>query len=262
MINKLAIQLIVIFSLLTPALNPVLAQAPTDTPASISADQKEKIDDLKERVATKVAQLRSQVYKAAVGEIKSVDKDNLTLKTRQGEKKIITTEETKVFKITSGKRIAVSASSLKSGDRVVAIGSPDPQGIFVAKTILAKPLSSNFSGVIDKIDRDKITITVKNTQNNTSLIIDIELATKAQLWKKDTGFEKSGFSKLNIGDWVHINGSPTEEENRLSANRITILTGFGVTATNTPTPSVSPKPSPSITPTTSPVKKPTPTSAE
>lgn len=246
MIKKIALTIFILlipFILLMPLiLLPTLAQTPTESPAELSQSEKEKIDDLKERVATKVAQLRSQTtYKALIGEVKSADKESLTLKTRQGEKKILVTEETKIFKITGSRKSDINLTNVKAGDRVAVVGSTDPDGSFVARLILDKPFPRNINGVIENVDRDNAVITVKNSQKGVSYLVDIETTTKIRVWKKDGGFEKLGFSKLNVGDRVHIHGLPqTSEENRLSAIRILILPGA--------TPSVSPEVSPTETP--------------
>lgn len=246
MIKKIALTIFILlipFILLMPLiLLPTLAQTPTESPAELSQSEKEKIDDLKERVATRVAQLRSQTtYKALIGEVKSADKESLTLKTKLGEKKILTTEETKIFKITGSRKSAINLANVKAGDRAAVVGSTDPEGTFVAKLIFTKAGSLNTSGVIEKIDRDNAIITVKNSQKGTTYLVDIETTTKIRAWKKDGGFEKLGFSKVNVGDRVHIHGLPqVDEENRISAIRILVLPGA--------TPSVLPEVSPTKTP--------------
>lgn len=235
--------LLIPFILLVPfVLFPTMAQTPTESPAELSQSEKEKIDDLKERVATRVAQMRSQTtYKALIGEVKSADKESLTLKTKQGEKKILTTEETKIFKIIGSRKSAINLTNIKAGDRLVTIGSTDPEGTFVAKLIFTKARPLNTSGVIEKIDRDNAVITVKNNKKGVSYLVDIETTTKIRAWKKDGGFEKLGFSKVNVGDRVHIHGlSQPDEENRISAIRILVLPGA--------TPSISPEVSPTKTP--------------
>lgn len=237
---KKTILIIALFLLVAVFALPAKAQTPTGEPDELTQTQKQKIEDLKERVATKVAQMRTPVYKVILGEIKSVDKDSLVSKTRQGEKKILLTEETKIFVITRGKKTPIPVSNLKVDDRIATIGSTDPQGAFVAKWVLAKPLPRNIHGVIEKIDRSNATISVKTGQG-TTYVVDIETTTKIQSWKGGN-FEKLGLSKLNIGDRLHVHGLKVEdEENRISAVRILVLPGA--------TPSISPEVSPTKTPT-------------
>lgn len=225
---------------------PAMAQTPTAEGTVAGQTQKSKIDDLKERVATKVAQMRTQVYKAVVGEIKSVDKDSFVLNTPRGEKKILVTEDTKIFRITRGKRTAASLTSLKAGERAAVVGSADPQGEFVAKIVLVKTLARNVNGVIEKIDKENFAITVKNERKGASYVIDIETTTKIRIWEKGEGLKTSGFSKLKVGDRVHVNGTKGSEENRISALRILVLPGeaAGITGETSSPSAKTPTPTP------------------
>ena len=224
-----------------------LAQTPEE-----GQTEQEKIEDLKERVATKVAQLRSQVYKALLGEIVSVDKESLVLKTAQGEKKILLTEEITILKISRGRGTSLSLANIKVGERVAVIGSADAEGEFVAKIILVKTLPLNINGVIENIDQENFVVTVKNNQRGITYLVEVETTTKIQTWDKEGGVKKSGFSKLQVGDRVHVNGlAVSGETNRLSAVRILALPGraAGITGvTPTPTPKTSPSPKASLSP--------------
>ncbi|MDP3998235.1 MAG: hypothetical protein Q8P89_01295 [bacterium] len=237
-----------------------MAQGATD-----SSNLENKIEDLKERVATRVAELRSQSqgFKITVGEIKSADENTIVLKTSLGEKSVLLTEESKIFRIIRGQRTTVAVSGLKIGERASVIGATEPQGDFVAKLVLIKTLPLNISGVIRNTDQKNFTISVENSIKGVTYLIDIESATKIQTATSGGKFEKSGFTKLQAGGRVHINGTKVEgEENRISAARILALPELSIQATQAPSPaeaSPSPKtnPSPKVTPTVSPRVSPT-----
>lgn len=230
-----------------------LAQAPDEEGTVAGQTQEEKIQDLKERVATKVAQMRISTFRVLIGEVKSVDKESLILKTAQGERKVLTTSETAIFRLTRGRKTALSLANIKAGERAAIVGSSDAEGEFVAKTIFVKTMPLNINGVIEEMDPENFTISVKNKQKGLTYLVDIETLTKIQTWKKGVGFEKLGFSKLEVGNRVHVNGTLLpEEQNRLSAIRVLVLPGEAVGITG-PTPTTSPSPT-----TSPPVETPTP----
>lgn len=255
MIRKILLLLLFYFMILP--VQAVSAQGANSEGTVAGQTQKDKIEDLKERIATKVAQLRAQALKPQMGEIKSVGKDGFTLKTSRDEKKILLTEETKIFRISSGKKTAIQLAALKIGELAAVVGSTDSQGEFVAKVILVKTLPVNINGTVEKIDSKNFTLSVKNSKKGLVYVVDIEGTTKMQSWVKGKGVEKEGmekigFSKIKAGDRVHVNGTTsTDEANRISAIRILVLPGeaVGLTGNVTVTPPASPKVSPTLTPT-------------
>lgn len=247
MIKKAFLSLIIL-SLIAFLTSSVFAQNNERTTADQNRDR--KIEDLKERVASKVAQLHIPLFKALTGEVTSVAKDSFLLKTSQGEKTVKLDEEVKIFRLSPGKKLPIILSNLKKGDGVAAIGSNDAQGVFTAKVILTKTLPQNINGIVEKTDQTNFTISVKD-QKGVIYLVDIESTTKVQSWDKAKGLIKIGFSKIQNGDRVHVNGQIVpKEENRISAIRILVLPGqaagiSGKSATpsaQTPTPTSKPWP--------------------
>lgn len=253
MIKKIVL-LFLFYSMILPV-QAVSAQSTNPEGTVAGQTQKDKIEDLKERIATKVAQLRAQALKPQMGEIKSVSKDGFTLKTSRDEKKILLTEETKIFRINLGKKTTIQLAALKIGELAAVVGSTDSQGEFVAKVILVKTLPVNINGTVEKIDSKNFTLSVKNTKKGLVYVVDIEGITKMQSWVKGKGIEKTGFSKIKAGDRVHVNGTAsTDEANRISAMRILVLpsTPAATPTVGSATPSATPQkpsPVPSSTPT-------------
>ncbi len=244
---------------------------PSATPTSAKTKQ---IEDLKERLATKVAELRQTQKRAMVGTVKTVTVSTVTIETKTKDIKIELTDDILVYQNLKGTRTKLTINDLEQGDPVVVFGDFDTTlEIMKAKIIFitgAKPI--RISGTASAIDKNDFTLQI-NTHEGQTYTVDIEKSTKTFGWTKAGGIEKSGFSKLNIGDTVHIIGTPVpKKDNRISALRIISLalgteaapvsdnpspTAAATTATNTPAPTT--KTSVTTTPTAKPSATPKPT---
>lgn len=247
--------LILIISI--PYFKPLAATAspsaiPSDTTAPTPKDRKlQQIENLKERLATKVAELRQTQKRAVFGKVKSKSVSTLAVDTVSKELKIELNEELKIFQLISGKKTELNIDDLDKGDQVVIFGNYDAtlDLLKAALIIIQNSLPLRIFGQITQIDRKEFTLTIKTGQDQ-NYIIDIEKTTKTFDWEKGKGISKSGFSKVNNNDFVQILGIPVvNKENRMSAIRILDLrdlTGTPSTATvaSEPTPTTKASPTP------------------
>ncbi len=237
--------------------------AQTASPSATPSESKQKLDDLKDRLATKVAQLRQTQKRAIFGTVKATSVSTITVETKTSDVKIELTDEIKVGQILKGKRTELTTEDLAKGDTVVVFGDYDEnldllkaQVIFIQAT-----LPMRISGTITKTSKDDFTLTVATPEGPT-YTVDFETSTKTSLWTQEKGSAKGSFSKLLVGDTVHILGNPVaKKENRVSALRILDignLTGAPTTPTTTEaSPSATAKTTPK--PTATPKATPTPT---
>ena len=199
----------------------VFAQTPTgDAKPTISSSQKneslvEQINELKDKIASRVAQLKLVQKHGVVGTVTEASDTRITLTTMTGDVKLIDVDEITKFSSPSAKG-TFGISDVTKGSVLSAIGLYNKE----SKHILARFVSSFtlpvfLTGTISAIDEDGFTITVPN-ENNINTIIDIERTTKINAYTKD-GIAKSGFTKLETGDKVDIVGYASKTE----ANRIT-----------------------------------------
>lgn len=224
----------------------------TGSSQTLGEERREQIKELRERVATRVAELRAQTKKGWMGTIKSISGKNLTLTTKQqGDKIILTNDETSFFRSGAGAKKTIKFTDLAVGQEVAAFGQVDQNtGQMTAKLIIAKVLPLNINGKVMAVDVSGGTITVQ-TPKNGSYIVDIETTTKIMVWEKGKGLVKFGLSKIKVNDRVHVNGIvPTKAggANRITANRILVLPGQATGITGSPKPSASPSASPSSSP--------------
>jgi len=213
--------LVLVFLLIV---TPVFSQDEQATESAINGDEKKslQIENLKERLATKVAELKQTSKKAMYGLMKSLSISSITIETNQKDVKLEVTDDITVAQIIKGTRTDLSIEDLDEDDFVVVFGEYDTSlDLLDAKHIFIQSVQpSFFHGQITEIDDTSYTITIITTEDRT-LSIDYEKSTKSLSWNKVDGIEKSGFSKLNIKDNIHVLGFPdNEDKDSISATRI------------------------------------------
>ncbi len=197
----------------------MLAATPA-TSSSTVIDKLKQIEILKEKIATKVAEIRASEKGGVLGVVKSVAKSKLNIKTKESEIIVDYLEDTIFYSLTDAEKTETSAAKIKEGEQITAFGYFDnTKTSLSAKYIYLTPLTIHLIGKITDINKEDFTITVKEPQGN--MLIDIETTSKMLQISPDKKLAKIGFSKLKIGDITHITGTPNKkEENRLSATRI------------------------------------------
>lgn len=243
----------------------VNAVSPTATPSATPTETKsQKLEDLKDRLATKVAELNTTERRAIYGTVKSTSISTITVETTTKDVKIELTDDIKVFQMLKGKRTELKIENVEKGDVVTVFGQYDTAvEILKAKVIFIQGTgdTQRIFGTITDAKKADYTLTVE-TGNGKSFVVDFETITKTSTWSSDKGIEKAGFSKLLVGDTVTILGTPVaKKDNRLSALRILDLGNLsGEKPATTPTPTEKGEATASSAKATAtPTKSPTPT---
>lgn len=206
--NKLIVLLFVLV-----CIKPV--NAATSTPSS-------KLDDLKERLATKVAELRTTEKRAMFGSVKSLTITTLVLETKTKDVKIELPDEIAVYQYLKGKRTKLPIDDVAKRDTVTVYGDYDTTLELLKATyiLIQKASLTRVSGVVEGIDRSDYSLNLK-TETGQAYTIDIETTTKISRWDKINKVTKSGFSKMVAGETIHIVGiAVPKKENRISAIKI------------------------------------------
>jgi len=232
----------------TDSTDSATTAASSPTPVK-DQDRLSKINLLKDKIASKVAELRNKEKEALYGPIKALTDTIITLTTVKGDVKAVVDEDTLMYKLSGGKEV-ISLKKLKEKDKVVVIGTGDNlSSDFIAKVVYLDNPSTHISGEVTDTNREEGTLSLK-TDNGDTWIVDIETYSKTNTVGTDYSLQKSGFSKIKIGDRMHVRGSLNDKEsNRLTANRILNLETPGETkstptAVTTPTSSPTPSPKP------------------
>ncbi len=230
---------------------------------------KEKISQLKDRIASRVTELKLVEKKGVIGTVKEASETKIKLEDVGGKTQFIDVDEITKFSspAAAGTKETFGISDIKKGTTVSVLGlyNKDSKRI-LARFINAVRLPTFTKGTISKIDKKNFAITVKK-ENKKEIIVDVENSTTIVQVSREGEMVRSSFSKLTTDDIVHIVAYPDKkEEDRFSGIRILVLSALLETEKNQTTPqpttkkTISPTRSrPTSTPT--PIKS-TPTPAE
>lgn len=246
--TKLFILLTALF--LTGWVAPIFAQGSATPAATPTTDKTQQLEDLKDRLATKVAELKQSQRMAVFGTIKSVSISTFTVETKTKDLKIELMDDMKVFQMLKGVRTALKTDNLEKGDVITVFGEYDttlellkPSVVFIQGVAPVQ-----VSGTVTATNKTDYTITMTSADSKT-YTVDFETTTKTASWN-GSALAKGGFSTFTVGDIIHVTGSAVaKKENRISASRILDITPQVKGASVSATPSA----------TLAPTKKPTPT---
>ena len=200
-----------------------LAQESSDSknsPAASSMVDEKKIQDLKEKLATKVAEIRENQKRGFFGEIAALTKTNFTLAVGSNEVKVRFDDDTKIYKL--GKtRTEGAAVDLKNSLTATVLGLYDEENKQQnAKVILLQPGQLHFSGIVSEVNRTAGNFAVKLSGDKTQ-VFEYEKTTTADEYTEAKKTGKSGLSRLVKNDWVEVWGTPFEDDNtKIEAIRI------------------------------------------
>src|SRR3989344_895185 len=183
----------------------VLAQenATEDKPATGSSVNDDKVQELKDKLATKVAELRQKQKRGFYCTVAALSKSAFTLAIKDDETRVKLSDDTQFFSLGKQKQ-EKSLKDLKNTLSVSVLGHYDEgEDQFYAKVILIQTLPDQYYGQLIKTDKTHATITLKT--KNEELTFDYERATLASEYNfKDDKIQKSGLSRLKEGDWLHV----------------------------------------------------------
>lgn len=236
---KKILNLFVLSLLFTLTVIPVFAQTtPTTTPlpsitptGGVNIDGLDKqINSLKERIASRVAQLNLVDKRGIIGVVTDVTQTQVSITDTQGNTQYVDVDELTKFTSASAKAIGISDISKGTAIGVLGLYNKESRRI-LARFIDQLTLPTLLSGAITNIDKDNYEITV-TTEDKKDTIVEVNTITKTDTYTKDAGLTKSGFSKMQQGERVFIIGfSDTKNQGKLAGSRIILL----------PTVSVNPK---------------------
>ena len=195
--------------------------------SDLDKQEEKKIEDLKDRIETKVSEKRKENNKAIAGIVEKKDKDSLTIKSSDEEEYNIIIDEalTKYFQINKDNKQEIDFENIEKEDYIIVTGEIND------KEVLANFMYIDESYLIDlgnitEINNNDYNIKILTTAKE-NYTLDIESYTKQLMLNlKSLEFEKMGFSKIKEGDTIHFvvkQSGQKQEDNRYSAVRILII---------------------------------------
>ena len=216
--------ILIIISLITIRIsNKLLAQEKTSSPSGL---EKKQIIKLKEKVASKVAQLIKKNTQGISGFIKDIKNESFFIQNQKKEIFQINIDPvlTKYYQIIDNQIKEVDKKALSKDQYVIIDGVLNDNQI-EANAVYIDEYFLIHSGQVIEINKDEYWIKVLTLEKD-NLILDIETYTKKSLLNiKNLELEDIGFSKIKEGDTVHfvIKKQGLKPIKRASALRLIVI---------------------------------------
>lgn len=192
------------------------------TPTAANTNLQQQVDDLKNKIASKVAELKLVERRGIIGTVTDSSDTQITVTDVAGNTRFIDVDELTKFFSSDSKSFGIS--DIKNGMVIGTIGLYNKQ----SRRILARevnelaPLPKVIFGGIGAIDKDNFEITVVK-ENGQKEVLEVESITKTYSYSNNT-LNKSGFSKLEETQTIIAVGVLDKQDpNKILATRIIIL---------------------------------------
>jgi hypothetical protein len=204
----------------TPSPTTKTSPLPTEKEADTLTNQ---INSLKDKIASRVAQLRLVEKKGFIGTVDARTGMQLTLIDQQNNKRLVDVDEITKFSSPDAKG-TFGISDITKGSKVSVLGLYNKESRrTLARFVSVVTLPVYLNGAVSNINEDDFTLTVMDDKDKET-IVDIETVTKTNAYTKEDNVAKSGFSKITIGNRIIIVGYPDKKEKeRVTATRILVL---------------------------------------
>lgn len=222
---------LIIFSLLLLASAyhiPARAISPTPAAEESTPTPKldlEKIKELKDKVASKVSELRQKKKILLSGKIKTVKEDNITLTTDTGDKVVNFDKTTKYFWTkTSGTVMKINSGNLSEGDDFAVLAEGYDNEALSAIIMIGKINTFLIEGQIKSLNAVDKTFKIAIKDKETELLISVTEATDISILSSGNDFKTGKFGNLAKGGKVLIRGNYANSKNQdIQAKRILIF---------------------------------------
>lgn len=191
-----------------------------------STGELEEIQEFKDKLASKVAELQQNEDKAIAGFASDINESSLKIITSNNEKYSVELDDllTKYFSI--GNSITEKSKEDISEDDYLIVTGPVNGDIISANGIYIDTQYVSGSGIVSQTDQNNLALTIITLENDT-FTIDVETSTKKQIINiKELKLDNVGFSTIKAGDVVHFIYKKSNEENknnRYSADKILVV---------------------------------------
>lgn len=229
--KKILIITIVILSLLIFTYKVIAQSEEATPPAKVSSSSATEVDEtvkaFKERVAKAAGAGRSE-QQALSGRVLSQKDNELTLLTNNNETYSVTVEKdlTMIYSLVNGVKKEKEFKDITKDDYLIVTGpmidkTVNANSIYVEEQYLLQ------SGKVTEINNEDFYLNILNVDKENDLV-DIETYSKIFLINiKTLESEKIGFSKIKVGDTIHVVYKKSVEdkkgERRYSATRILVI---------------------------------------
>lgn len=169
----------------------------------------EQINELKEKIASRVSELKLVEKRGMIGVVSETSANKITLTDLSGKTRFVDVDEITKFS-SSSKSFGIS--DLTKGTKITILGIYNKQSKRILARFIQVTVTPHYlTGVISDMDNKNFTLNIM-TEDNKTVKIDIESPTKISAYDKTDGLAKYGFSKMDAGDRLAIIGYPDKKD--------------------------------------------------
>lgn len=219
-IISIFITVLFIVSLLSPA---ALAQTPAPTDAEKNEKLNERINDLKEKIASRVSELNLVEKRGIIGTISETSTTSITLTDVNGQTRLVDVDEITKFSTTPA-RAGFGLSDLSKGMKIRVLGLYNKQ----SKRILARFVNTTIdptaqTGAATDINGTDLTMTLL-AKDNKKFQIDADRSTDVFSYDKESGLADATFAAVEAGNRVYVVGfSDKDNASLLIPSRVIVF---------------------------------------
>lgn len=186
----------------------------------------EEIQNFKEKLASKVAELQKKEDKALSGFLILKKDKSLTIETTDKEQFSVELDDllTKYFQVNVSVLKEITLDNFEVDDYIIITG-PISGKVITANNVYKDENFTSGSGIVSDTGQGDFALKVVTLENET-LTIDIETATKRKILNiKTLKLEDVGFSKIKTGDVLHFfyKKISNKDEKKYSATKILVI---------------------------------------
>ena len=195
------------------------AASPTASPDKVQS----QIDELKDRIASRVAELKLVEKRGIIGTVTDISNTQITLTDVKGDTRFIDVDELTKFEGAT-RNDSFGISDIKKGAALGVLGLYNKQSRrLLARGIDVITVPQFIHGVVTSLDSENFSLTVVSDKNDKA-IVDIEATTKTFSYTKAQGITRAGFSKIKESQNITVVGFPDKQnKDRVVALRILIF---------------------------------------
>lgn len=196
------------------------AHAATSTPSPVEA----QIGELKDRIASRVAQLKLVEKRGIIGIVNDLSDTQITLTDVKGNTRFVDVDELTKFNGSSNSG-SFGISDVKKGDTLGVLGLYNKQSRrILARSISELSLSKMINGDIVTIDPDNFVFNIATVKNE-QFEISVDTKTKTLSYDKESQeLVRSGFSKLKVNEKVFVKGNINKEDKKkIDADKVIVF---------------------------------------
>ena len=209
---KKSFLIIVLFLILALSVTKNAYAAATPTPATTPTQGDiQQIDDLKNRIASRVAQLKLVEKKGIIGTVTDATNSQITLTDVNGNIRFIDVDELTKFSNPNASGTSFGISDIDKNMKLGVLGLYNKQSRrILARQVSVLTMPKILIGAVSSIDSKNFNFYIIS-EDNKQTFIDVETVTKTYSYSSGAALVSAGFSKIKVDESVIIIGYPDKQ---------------------------------------------------